>query len=105
MNKDNILKIVNENIAKNQFNEAIELTQNFLEKNKSDIDFLFVQGICCFQINNYIKSIEIFKKVILLNPAIWNAYLGLAKNYRKLNQAKIAYANFNKAIELNPNNY
>ena len=43
MNKDNILKIVNEKIAKNQFNEAIELTQNFLEDNKSDIDFLFVQ--------------------------------------------------------------
>jgi tetratricopeptide (TPR) repeat protein len=105
MNKDNILKIVNEKIAKNQFNEAIELTQNFLEENKSDIDFLFVQGICYFQINNYVKSIEIFKKVILLNPAIWNAYLGLAKNYRKLNQAKIAYVNFNKAIELNPNNY
>tara|TARA_B110000503_G_scaffold39896_1_gene65529 strand:+ start:2353 stop:4119 length:1767 start_codon:yes stop_codon:yes gene_type:complete len=105
MNKNNILKIVNEKIAKNLFEEAIKLTQSFLEEYENDIDILFVQGICYFQVNNFNKSLEIFKKVILLNPAIWNAHLGLAKNYRKLKQSKTAYINFNKAIELSPNNY
>jgi tetratricopeptide (TPR) repeat protein len=67
-------------------NDLNTLGYNLLNKNKTD------------------EAIEIFKLVVVEYPLSWNAWDSLGEGYMKAGKKEMAIENYEKSIEINPNN-
>jgi tetratricopeptide (TPR) repeat protein len=57
-------------------------------------------GTLFIQMNRFIEAAERFKNAVALNPANEKAWIGLALSYRGLRENDLAFANIQKALEL-----
>jgi tetratricopeptide (TPR) repeat protein len=60
-------------------------------------------GFCNGELGNYIKAIEAYKQVILINPNDANAYYNLSVTYKNLGLYKDAIEARKQAIRIDPN--
>ena len=85
---------------KNLFKKAIKL-YNILLAKKTDNKILFLLGTALFQNNQYLNSVNIFQKLIKLEPNNFNAHANLAQAQSKLNLIDEAIYSYKKAILIN----
>lgn len=50
------------------------------------------------------EAIDVFAVNVKLNPTSWNAYDSLGEGYALAGNKKLAIANYEKSLELNPAN-
>ncbi len=91
---------------KKKFEELVTLVSSHLEKNPKDIGILrtaagilAVSNIPAFQR----KGMEYYEKILLLNPAQLDAYIGLAWLAYQRGEVQKAETLYRKALALNPN--
>ncbi len=61
-------------------------------------------GYMLLRDNKTAEAIEIFKLNVSEHPKAWNAYDSLGEAYMKQGNKELAIANYQKSLELNPNN-
>ncbi|MCD4793285.1 MAG: tetratricopeptide repeat protein [Bacteroidales bacterium] len=105
-NLDNDLSCVNDN--KELYNKIDEVVNNLDKKEQPNIYLseslkTFNNGIKFFELKEYKKAIENFKKTIEINPNDSVTFYNIGVAYDKLKEYKKAVNNYKKAIEINPN--
>ncbi len=87
---------------KKEFAAAKDIIISLLNKAPDSIHLLTSLGIIYFNLNNFEKSIECYKKIIELNDKNAEAQYSLGVCYQNLDNNELALKYYKKAIELNP---
>ena len=87
---------------KKEFAAAKDIIINLLSKTPDNIHLLTSLGIIYFNLNEYEKSAECYKKIIELNSKNAEAQYSLGVCYQNLDNNDLALKQYKKAIELNP---
>ncbi|MCF0177038.1 MAG: tetratricopeptide repeat protein [Bacteroidales bacterium] len=89
------------------WNALIEATTLAMQKFSKKIDLLQMRGIAFWNIQELESSVEDYKAIVTLNPkdttAVLTAYSALGDLYHSLNDSKLAYDYYKKALKINPN--
>ena len=91
-------------ISEENFEEAIKLCDEAIEKDDKDEEAYFYKANCKFELKDYNSAIEDLNKAIEINPNDEKSYSnrGLSKSYLRKYEESIE--DYNKSIEINPNN-
>jgi len=84
-------------ITNNLFEKDIRLIRTFSDK-------VYEIGNSWIDKGNYIEAIYVFKINVKISPDSWMAYEGLADSYLKNKQNELALINYEKSVDLNPDN-
>jgi len=99
-----IEKIIEESGIEEGINKYQELNENpikdiyFSEKRMNDLGYRLLNK------DKIAEAIKIFKLNIEKYPASWNVYDSLAEAYMKNGDSQFAIINYQKSVEMNPNN-
>jgi len=89
-------------------NTNVNINKNPIIIKEIDKMFLFTyykMGMKYGNIGQYKKAIEVYEKVIKINPQDCYAYYNMGIDYGKLEEYDKAIASYKKALELNPEDY
>ena len=100
MNSD--INIIFDLIKKGNFIEAKNKCIEINDKNNNNSEFFNIFAIILFQLKEYDKSIDKWKKALELNPKYFFAYNNLGNAFLNLKKYNEAITHFNKAIEIKP---
>lgn len=81
-----------------------KLSREFGYKIYPPEDFMNTAGYKQLNAGNIDAAIEIFKENIINFPNSWNVYDSMGEAYMKKGENKLAIANYEKSVSLNPNN-
>ena len=84
-------------MASTIFRKDVKLIRTFTDK-INEIGAMWLDK------QNYTAAIRVFQFNVQVSPQFWNAYDQLADAYLRDNQNSLALANFEKSVELNPDN-
>ena len=84
-------------VASTIFRKDVKLIRTFTDK-INEIGAMWLDK------QNYTAAIRVFQFYVQVSPQSWNAYDQLADAYLRDNQNSLALANFEKSVELNPDN-
>ncbi|MFZ0452251.1 MAG: tetratricopeptide repeat protein [Ignavibacteriaceae bacterium] len=87
---------------KKEFAAAKDIIENLLNKAPNSIHLLTSLGIIYFNLNNFEKSAECYKRIIELDDQNAQAQYSLGVCYQNLDNNDLALKQYKKAIELNP---
>ncbi len=82
--------------------EALSLLEQNVKDSPTDIDSLYLSGICCARSGNYASAEKYFSKTVKMNKDFCQAYtdLGVSQSFqRKFSQA---VRSFKKSLKMNP---
>ena len=99
---DKNLKEVTILIQNKKFSDALNLLNQFNEKEKESSDFYFLRGICYFYSHEIKNGIGDFNFAIHINNNNPTYFFYRGNAYLKLNEFDNAEKDFKKAINLNP---
>ena len=91
----------------NEWKIAMQITtdpETYLSTPKNIERDLNSTGYSLIKAKNINEAIEIFKMNVRLNPKSWNVYDSLAEAYALAGDKKLAIENYEKSLELKPNN-
>jgi len=97
----NILSSLGVDAAIQFFNQMHESNAGYSPFNETEMNLL---GYSYLQNGNLQNAIKLFKLNTIVFPKSWNVYDSLGEAYLKDGQVYIAIANYEKSIELNPDN-
>jgi pimeloyl-ACP methyl ester carboxylesterase len=97
----NILSSLGVDAAIQFFNQMHERNAGYSPFNETEMNLL---GYSYLQNGNLQNAIKLFKLNTIVFPKSWNVYDSLGEAYLKDGQVYIAIANYEKSIELNPDN-
>ena len=100
MNSD--INIIFDLIKKGNLVEAKNKCIEINDKNNNNSEFFNIFAIILFQLEEYDKSIDKWKKALELNPKYFFAYNNLGNAFLNLKKYNEAITHFNKAIEIKP---
>lgn len=83
--------------------KAIELYNQILDKDSSNLEALFNISLSLQRIENYDASVDRLTKFISLQDNEPQAYIRRGNSYYKMQKYNKALMDYNKALELNPN--
>lgn len=85
-----------------EFSAARDIILNLLNKTPDNLHLLKSLGIIYFNLNEFNKSVECYKRIIELNKENAEAHYSLGVCYQNLDNNDLALKQYKKAIELNP---
>ena len=91
----------------NEWKIAMQITtdpETYMSTPKNIERDLNSTGYNLIKAKNINEAIEIFKMNVRLNPKSWNVYDSLAEAYALAGDKKLAIENYEKSLELKPNN-
>ena len=89
-----------------EFNELmIRRGEEELQKNPNDFETLMAVGAAYAKLGRYDKSLEFFRRAVVVNPSSAEAYVTLGVTYGYLNRMQERISACKQAIKLNPNLY
>lgn len=91
-------------------NRAIEAGEKALSYNPDELAVYQIMATAYFQLEDYDKSLEIYNQLLDKNKATHelnesDIYSGIAEAYNKKGDTAKCFENYEKAIEISPNNY
>lgn len=89
---------------KRKYNLLLEKVNIFLDKFPDNIDCLNLKALAYKNLKNYQKSIDIFKKIIKIDPSLDYIYANLGNLYYDLGKHSLAEEIYKKAVEIKPEN-
>lgn len=95
------IKIANEKVDAEDFEEAIQLFDEILKTDKNNLDAIYGKGNAFFLLGNFEKALKCFDKYLRINPEdeyAWN-YKGIV--LFNLENPKDTLKCYNKSIEIN----
>ena len=90
-------------IEKDKYKEALNLTEDHLSRNKTDVKFQFLKGLILAHLNRYADAEKIFHKIAEENPALPEPLNNLAVIYAVQGKYVEAEDMLKKALDTNSN--
>ena len=90
-------------IEKDKYKEALNLTEDHLSRNKTDVKFQFLKGLILAHLNRYADAEKIFYKIAEENPALPEPLNNLAVIYAVQGKYIEAEDMLKKALDTNSN--
>ncbi len=91
-------------VKKNENAGARDILLNLLNKNPENIHLLNSLGIVNFNLKEYEKTIDYYKKILLIDGNNSEAYYSLGVCYQYMEKNELALEYYKKAVEFNPDN-
>jgi tetratricopeptide (TPR) repeat protein len=91
----------NDRLASGQFDTAKSYFEDELKNNKNSAEAYY--GLACIALakKEYTKAIDLFTKVIAINPTLVGSYLNRSNAWKMIGKVENALADVNKGISLN----
>lgn len=85
-----------------KFGEALSLLLQNIKDSPTDIDSIYLSGICCAKSGNHALAEKHFKKTVKINKNLFQAYndLGLSQSFQR--KPGDAIRSFKKSLTINP---
>ena len=90
-------------IEKDKYKEALNLTEDHLSRNKTDVKFQFLKGLILAHLNRYTDAEKVFHKIAEENPALPEPLNNLAVIYAVQGKYIEAEDMLKKALDTNSN--
>lgn len=87
--------------AQKQIKNSVQTAKGEIKK-QSNVGELFMLSKSYFLAKNYDKAIDVYQKIIEINPNSDIAYINLGLSYRELGNVKEAIKSYQRAIAINP---
>lgn len=94
-----------EKIARQQYDEALEILEKMIGEKSDDPAIYFLYGECLLQKEKYPEASDALLKVISLNPSFAGGYFKLGVSYQRQDMLEKALENYQKNLELEPANF
>lgn len=101
---DYIVNLANTYYQLQEYNKAIDLYQKIIKNNPFEIDAYWYKACCHKKLDEFSLAIEELNKVILYGISSYEYYLLRGECYYITEDFGKALSDFEKALELNPNN-
>ena len=95
---DEILKL----IKKNNFIEAEKKCEDLKNKLDNNLQFFHIYGFVSFNLKNYNKAIDLWRKTIKIDPNFVSGFNNLGNALSKIQKFEEAIKYLNKSLELKP---
>ena len=95
---DEILKL----IKKNNFIEAEKKCKDIKNKLDNNLQFFHIYGFVSFNLKDYDKAIELWKKTIKIDPNFVSGLNNIGNAFSKLQKFEEAIRYLNKSLEIKP---
>ena len=99
--KDKINEIFNL-VKISKFQEALINCENIKDKLDKNIEFLNLYGFILFNLKNFEQAINIWKKVIAINPQFVSAINNIGNAFSQINKLDEAIKYLEMALKINP---
>lgn len=94
--------LVQSYLNEGNFDKALVTSSKWVELDESDRSYYY-EALVYDSLQQYVKSVEVYRKCLTKNPNFVLAYIGIAKAELNLNKINDAYTDINKAIALDKN--
>lgn len=88
--------------SNSQYPQALTLIKRVLAKNKNDLPFLHMAGVCLCRCGRDRQGNEYFEKCLAIQPDSWQVYIEMASAKSVRGDFDEAIALFEKALKINP---
>ena len=88
----------------NKFADAIKLYDNAISKYPKEGIFLFMKGICLYDLGEVYKAIPVFENAVKIQPDFTASLTGLGMCYFNIGDFAKAANNLEKILKKDPNN-
>ena len=89
-------------IKNNNFIEAEKKCEDIKDKLENNLQFFHIYGFVSFNLKDYNKAIDLWKKTIKIDPNFVSGFNNLGNAFLKIKKFEEAIKYLNKSLELKP---